>query len=53
MDNSKVGAGLQNTAHQYEFAELSASEIEEVNKIQNKLNQNQQKEIILLAYEKK
>ena len=53
MEDSKLQTGLKNTASNYEFAELSASAIEELNKTQSKLSQNQQHDIILLAYEKK
>lgn len=37
----------------YEFAELSQNEFEELNNVERRLNQGKDREIIILAYEKK
>ncbi|MGE5581254.1 MAG: hypothetical protein ACM3X9_01810 [Bacillota bacterium] len=52
-DNPKTTGILLNTAKDYEFAELSTDEITQLNQVQKQLSQNQNKEVILLAYTKK
>ena len=45
----KLIKGLAATKDDYEFAELSANEFEELNNIERKLNQGKDREIVMLV----
>lgn len=55
MDQAEIKLikGFAATKDDYQFAELSANEFEELNDIERKLNQGKDGEIVILAYVKR
>lgn len=53
QEEIKLINGLAATKDDYQFAELSADEFGELKDIERKFNQGKDREIVLLAYEKK
>ncbi len=53
QEEFKLIKGLAAIKDDYEFAELSPNEFEELNDVERKFSQGKDREIILLAYEKK
>lgn len=52
-DETKLVKGIAAIKDGYEFAELSPTEFEELNNVERKLNQENGRDVVILAYEKK
>lgn len=53
QEEYKLIKGLAAIKDDYEFAELSRNEFEELNDVERKFNQGKDREIVILAYEKR